>query len=172
MMKTNETISTTPKSSPRRMESISRSPSSLSNTPSRDNNDNSHPQNAAAAITSPSRVGAERDSSCVQVAVRVRPVLTWEKKECVCQAFGDSSSIQIGGSNGPRFTFDRVFDPSTTQAQLYQHAVAPLIHKCLQGYNATIFAYGQTGSGKTHTILVRQKSDRTELIKRAMTIGR
>jgi len=72
--------------------------------------------------------------------------MSWEKKECVCRAM--NNSIQIGGSNGPRFTFDRVFDPTTTQAQLYDQAVAPLIQKCLQGYNATIFAYGQTGSGK------------------------
>ena len=28
----------------------------------------------------------------------------------------------------------------------------PIVDKCLQGYNSTIFAYGQTGSGKTHTI--------------------
>ena len=73
----------------------------------------------------------------------------------MCQAL--DNSIQIGGSSGPRFTFDQVFDPSATQAQLYEQAVAPLILKCLQGYNATIFAYGQTGSGKTHTILVSEQ---------------
>lgn len=97
---------------------------------------------------------SSRDASCcVQVAVRVRPVLSYEKKENVCQVDKHTNSVQIGGKSGPRFTFDRVFDPSTTQAQLFEQAVQPLIHKCLQGYNATIFAYGQTGSGKTHTIL-------------------
>ena len=101
------------------------------------------------ALTSPS--SSTRDS-CVQVAVRIRPVLSWEKKENVCKVV-HNDSIQIGGNSGPRFTFDRVFDPNTTQAQLFKHAVEPLVQKCLQGYNATIFAYGQTGSGKTHTIL-------------------
>ena len=28
----------------------------------------------------------------------------------------------------------------------------PVIEKCFDGYNATVFCYGQTGSGKTHTI--------------------
>ena len=28
----------------------------------------------------------------------------------------------------------------------------PVIDKCFDGYNATVFCYGQTGSGKTHTI--------------------
>eukprot|EP00977_Amphora_coffeiformis_P010189 scaffold2363_cov159-Amphora_coffeaeformis.AAC.51 len=151
----------TPKSSPRRIMSSasSRSPSSLSNTPSRDNS-NHNSITTTKNMTSPfPEGGGERDSSCVQVAVRIRPVLSWEKKECVCQAV--HNSIQIGGSNGPRFTFDRVFDPTTTQAMLYEQAVAPLIQKCLQGYNATIFAYGQTGSGKTHTILVSGEYNET-----------
>ncbi|OUC41037.1 kinesin motor domain protein [Trichinella nativa] len=39
------------------------------------------------------------------------------------------------------FEFDRVFDPSATQAE-----------SALDGYNVCIFAYGQTGSGKTYTM--------------------
>jgi kinesin family protein 4/21/27 len=110
---------------------------------------------AAATATATTAVANTnpRSSSCVQVAVRVRPVLPWEKKECVCKVHPESSSIQIAGAAGPRFTFDRVFSPSTTQAALFTAAVQPLVDKCLEGYNATIFAYGQTGSGKTHTIL-------------------
>lgn len=30
---------------------------------------------------------------------------------------------------------------------------APVVERCLSGYNGCIFAYGQTGSGKTHTML-------------------
>jgi centromeric protein E len=30
---------------------------------------------------------------------------------------------------------------------------SPIIQRCLEGYNGTIFAYGQTSSGKTHSML-------------------
>lgn len=29
----------------------------------------------------------------------------------------------------------------------------PIVQKCLDGFNGTIFAYGQTTSGKTHTMI-------------------
>jgi hypothetical protein len=97
-------------------------------------------------------------SSCVQVAVRVRPLLALEgDDECCIKVLnndnspngrkGSTNSIQIGGSSGPQYTFDQVFDMETTQIQVYESRVAPLIGSCLDGYNATILAYGQTGSG-------------------------
>jgi hypothetical protein len=97
-------------------------------------------------------------SSCVQVAVRVRPLLALEgDDECCVQVLhngmshagrkGPANSIQIGGSSGPQYTFDQVFDMEATQVQVYESRVATLIGSCLAGYNATILAYGQTGSG-------------------------
>ena len=41
---------------------------------------------------------------------------------------------------------------SSTQEQIFDEMVVPLVDSMLQGYNATLFAYGQTGSGKTHTM--------------------
>ena len=117
---------------------------------------NEHP------ILSPMSVGSHSaidPSSCVQVAVRVRPLLALEgDDECCVQVLRNGSSqsistkssmnsIQIGGSSGPQYTFDQVFDMETTQMQVYESRVAPLIGSCLDGYNATILAYGQTGSG-------------------------
>ncbi|PWN91373.1 putative c-terminal kinesin [Acaromyces ingoldii] len=49
------------------------------------------------------------------------------------------------------FTFDRVFQPHTSQADVFEE-VAHLTQSVLDGYNTCIFAYGQTGSGKTHTL--------------------
>ncbi|PWN51008.1 C-terminal kinesin, partial [Violaceomyces palustris] len=49
------------------------------------------------------------------------------------------------------FTFDRVFQPSATQADVFEE-IAHLTQSVLDGYNTSIFAYGQTGSGKTHTL--------------------
>jgi hypothetical protein len=50
------------------------------------------------------------------------------------------------------FTFDRVFDESSTQISVFQDTAVPLVNDVLEGYNATIFAYGQTGTGKTFTM--------------------
>jgi hypothetical protein len=50
------------------------------------------------------------------------------------------------------FTFDRVFDDNTTQAEVYEATTKTLLDSVFDGYNATVFAYGATGCGKTHTI--------------------
>ena len=50
------------------------------------------------------------------------------------------------------FAFDRVFDDTTSQSDVYESTTKPLLDSVLQGYNATVFAYGATGCGKTHTI--------------------
>ncbi|KAG7356967.1 kinesin motor domain containing protein [Nitzschia inconspicua] len=101
------------------------------------------------------------DGTCVQVAVRVRPMLPHEQQEAATNCVNVFSSevgavsnvIQLGGESGPKFTFDQVFDSNTLQSHVYEDRVAPLVVNCLEGYNATVLAYGQTGSGKTHTIM-------------------
>lgn len=49
------------------------------------------------------------------------------------------------------FTYDHVFDSTSTQSDIYEY-VYPLVNASIQGYNSTVFAYGVTGSGKTYTI--------------------
>ncbi|GAB4847659.1 Kinesin-like protein KIN-14E [Ancistrocladus abbreviatus] len=51
--------------------------------------------------------------------------------------------------------YDRVFDGSSTQEDVFEDTKASLIYlvqSAVDGYNVCIFAYGQTGSGKTYTI--------------------
>ncbi|KDR07486.1 125 kDa kinesin-related protein [Zootermopsis nevadensis] len=48
--------------------------------------------------------------------------------------------------------FDAVFQPSSTQVQMYQSIVQPMISDILDGYYFTIIACGQTGSGSTFTM--------------------
>ena len=50
------------------------------------------------------------------------------------------------------FTFDNVFDWTSTQGQVYEETARPIVDSVLEGYNGTVFAYGQTGTGKTHTM--------------------
>ena len=99
------------------------------------------------------------NSSSVQVAVRVRPMLSSESgsTQCIEVLRGTDSDatnvVRIGGESGPTFAFDEAFHGSTSQHDVYERRVAPLVTSCMDGYNATTLAYGQTGSGKTHTML-------------------
>jgi len=102
--------------------------------------------------------GPSSNESSVQVAVRVRPMLSQEAGNTNCVDVHSSNSVdlnvvQLGGVAGPKFTFDEVFPIATKQSEVYTDRVLPLVHSCLEGYNATILAYGQTGSGKTFTIM-------------------
>lgn len=40
----------------------------------------------------------------------------------------------------------------STQQNLYNEIVRPLVSSVLEGYNGCVFAYGQTGTGKTYTM--------------------
>ena len=51
------------------------------------------------------------------------------------------------------FKFNRVFDNSSNQNEIFDIVAKPVVNNCLDGYNGTIFAYGQTGSGKTYTMV-------------------
>lgn len=110
-------------------------------------------------------------SCSVKVAVRIRPFVGREIKpgggigEACIQA--EFQKLQIGNKE---FKFDRVFDPDSSQDEVFETCSRNLILGCLQGYNATILAYGQTGSGKTHTMgtgsTVGLSSDQIGLVPR------
>ncbi|XP_004862493.1 kinesin-like protein KIF27 isoform X1 [Heterocephalus glaber] len=89
----------------------------------------------------------------VKVAVRVRPLLCKEvlhnHQVCV-RVIPNTQQIIIGRDRV--FTFDFVFGKSSTQDEIYNTCIKPLVLSLIEGYNATVFAYGQTGSGKTYTI--------------------
>lgn len=104
--------------------------------------------------------------TAVRVMARFRPLNSQERKRQElaphgspaskpCVRFEDKCVVHhvssIDGSEYP-YTFDRVFGPETTQAEIYASAAAPITSAVLQGYNGTIFAYGQTSSGKTFTM--------------------
>uniref|UniRef100_A0A2K6FK55 Kinesin family member 27 n=1 Tax=Propithecus coquereli TaxID=379532 RepID=A0A2K6FK55_PROCO len=89
----------------------------------------------------------------IKVAVRIRPLLCKEvlhnHQVCV-RVIPNTQQIIIGRDRV--FTFDFVFGKNSTQDEVYNTCIKPLVLSLIEGYNATVFAYGQTGSGKTYTI--------------------
>ena len=96
----------------------------------------------------------------VQVAVRCRPVNGEERRTAQATAIAcDSAKKEVTVSSGPAgkktsktFTFDKVFGMYSTQEEVFETMVRPMVDEALAGFNTTIFAYGQTGTGKTHTM--------------------
>ncbi|KAH7105682.1 kinesin-domain-containing protein [Auriculariales sp. MPI-PUGE-AT-0066] len=116
------------------------------------------------------------DSASIAIAVRVRPPTAWEGDrlpdvnafENAFRGDGNLAAAPRRGLTGAtlkesvtvmddkvlnrRFIFDRVFDASAHQVDVFEATALPLLNGILDGFNATVFAYGATGCGKTHTI--------------------
>jgi len=63
-----------------------------------------------------------------------------------------TDSVQSSESNAP-FTFDRVFDMSSQQSDIFDFSIRSTVEDVMNGYNGTVFAYGQTGAGKSYTMM-------------------
>ncbi|KAI1432083.1 P-loop containing nucleoside triphosphate hydrolase protein [Xylaria sp. CBS 124048] len=98
----------------------------------------------------------------VRVVARIRPLLEKEAdKDIIVRPASndDGKSSNVVKIPNPRneseefsFTFNSVYDQSTTQEELFTAEVSPHLKSLFQGLDVTIFAYGVTGTGKTHTM--------------------
>eukprot|EP00397_Hematodinium_sp_SG-2012_P009159 GEMP01009234.1.p1 GENE.GEMP01009234.1~~GEMP01009234.1.p1 ORF type:complete len:789 (+),score=199.65 GEMP01009234.1:679-3045(+) len=61
-------------------------------------------------------------------------------------------SPQVCGHRPSLFYFDRVFEASATQDDVYVEVHDVISNLAISGFHGVIMAYGQTGSGKTHTL--------------------
>jgi hypothetical protein len=104
------------------------------------------------------------DADCIRVAVRCRPLRQFEIErgaaDNVFQAQGKEAVLidpNSADKTPRRFAFDFVYDGDSTQDQVYEDNVTPLLEKAFAGFNATVFAYGQTGAGKSWTMSGNQQ---------------
>jgi hypothetical protein len=105
--------------------------------------------------TDPSNIAT--GTTCIHVAIRQRPLSNQEKEkgeEQVVFCKGNQITVHpvLNYEKKKEYSFNRVYDPSTSQDTIFQEVAFPLVLQTLEGYNCTIFAYGQTGSGKTFTM--------------------
>ena len=98
------------------------------------------------------------DGVNIKVVLRCRPMTKAESMKdravinCVSDKVVEVNYASMGKQAKKGFTFDGVFDAASTQTEVYDGVVRPVVDEVLQGYNCTVFAYGQTGTGKTHTM--------------------
>lgn len=82
----------------------------------------------------------------------------------------DPSYIHNYPSGKIPFEFDKVFDQSTSQDDIFDWTTEEKVSDIFDGINSTIFAYGQTGSGKTYTMFGGETYEDRGLIPRTITM--
>ena len=107
-------------------------------------------------------LGAVPAVPAVQVCVRMRPLLAWERAEGYKESAmevrespsgGMGICMQTEGRRNRHFQFNSVIGPERSQQEAWEMSkIDSVISKVCKGFNATVFAYGQTGTGKTFTM--------------------
>ncbi|EFO61016.1 Kinesin-16 [Giardia lamblia P15] len=122
---------------------------------------------------------ARREDANFRVVVRIRPLIDREKAagDRIIVSASDAQVVIKEQTGNPaidtyapqhRFTFDRVFGPSTTQEEIFNSYVKDTVELVLQGINSTIFTYGQTSSGKTYTMVGGSSPQTLGIVPRAV----
>ena len=99
------------------------------------------------------------DGAAVQVVVRLRPMNEREQRHGtipVISAKTNEKIVTVVRGKGRKqvkssYSFDNVFTAFSSQEEVFEETVKPVISDVMRGYESTVFAYGQTGTGKTHT---------------------
>lgn len=82
----------------------------------------------------------------IGVGIRIKPEDGEELKGFEFSVPQGVVEVSAAGTKN-EFTYDKIFDASTSQAQVFETCGTPMISCVLDGFNGTLFAYGQTGAG-------------------------
>nr|VWP00188.1 Glucose transporter rco-3 [Ganoderma boninense] len=121
--------------------------------------------------------------SRVKIAARLRPAIPGEPHDNAIRVIHSDSGSAIAVDN-PRdpsqtfkYPFSSCYDQSSTQDQIFDRDVKPLLDLVFSGVTTTVFAYGVTSSGKTHTMQGTSQTPGVipraveEIFRRAVTTG-
>ncbi|KAL4000783.1 chromosome alignment-maintaining phosphoprotein 1 [Sarotherodon galilaeus] len=110
------------------------------------------------------------EQQTMSVYLRVRPFSKEElsnNEDQACVVIENSQTVTLNAPKGSatmkssekgigmslhKFSFSQIFEPDTTQAELFENTVKNQMSDFLDGKNALIFSYGVTNAGKTFTI--------------------
>ncbi|KAK9773562.1 putative Kinesin [Seiridium cardinale] len=95
-------------------------------------------------------------ANSIKVVARFRPQNKVELSsggQPIVSFDGDDTCSLNSAEAAGSFTFDRVFDMSCKQADIFDYSISSTVDDILNGYNGTVFAYGQTGAGKSYTMM-------------------
>ncbi|MCJ1435335.1 Kinesin heavy chain [Xylographa pallens] len=101
-------------------------------------------------------LGSTGSYNTIKVVARFRPP---NKAEIACGGetivdFETEDTCSITSKEAEAaFTFDRVFNTNSRQADVFNFSIRSTVDDILNGYNGTVFAYGQTGAGKSYTMM-------------------
>lgn len=92
-------------------------------------------------------------SSGVQVVVRLRPLNEREKKHgtlpVISASTNDKTVTVLRGTGGrqarSQYKYDEIYTAFSTQSEVFEGTLKPVIKDVMMGYESTVFAYGQTG---------------------------
>ncbi|KAI5803293.1 kinesin heavy chain [Peziza echinospora] len=100
--------------------------------------------------------GGSASYNTIKVVARFRPQNSIEIREGgepIVQFHTEDTCEVMSKEASGAFTFDRVFDMNSKQADVFNFSIKPTVDDILNGYNGTVFAYGQTGAGKSYTMM-------------------
>lgn len=86
---------------------------------------------------------SDADLSCVRVKNTNTVILTTPEQ---------AIQYKSGAQKETQYIFKHVFEPTSTQRDIYGAVAEPLVENLIRGRNSLLFTYGVTGSGKTFTM--------------------
>ncbi|XP_015185589.1 PREDICTED: kinesin heavy chain-like isoform X1 [Polistes dominula] len=95
----------------------------------------------------------------IKVAIKIRPLIKREKEENLPKQrtvegnYIASTDQEMRKRGDGGFNFDHIFDETTSNKDVFDTVIKPIVDAAVNGFNGTVIAYGQTSSEKTFTMM-------------------